>query len=156
MAGNDPAHPRWQRDALPVELHPRDGRGDTIRTCVGLLPKQMGVRYPTPRYWSAWSDSNRHDSAPRAEASAWLGYMRVVAVPPGLEPGLSRLRIWRLVQFAYGTVGPARVAASSLDDGPRPPSPGGVGAGKLVDPPGVQPGPPAFKAGMPRLNTSDP
>ena len=27
---------------------------------------------------------------------------------------------------------------------------------RLVDPPGIQPGPPACKAGMPRGNTSDP
>lgn len=74
LTGFEPVSGRWRRPILPLD-DSLIGLGDRIRTCVGLLPRQVADRWPTP---------------------------------------------------------------------------------SLVDPPGIQPGPPACKAGVPRGNTSDP
>ena len=120
LATKDPC--RWTTASI--------GRSDRIRTCVRPAPKTGGqplahapnercsssadcwrVRLPgrSPRGLGKLVRMAGFEPA-RPSTSGWglfpLGYMRQVAVPPGLEPGLSGLRGRRLVQFAYGTGAP--------------------------------------------------
>lgn len=62
-----------QRSMGSAELH-EQSLGDRIRTCVGLLPRQVGDRCPTPR--------------------------KFCMEPVGLEPTISSLQDWRLSGLA--------------------------------------------------------
>lgn len=62
-----------QRSMGSAELH-EQSLGDRIRTCVGLLPRQVGDRCPTPR--------------------------KFCMEPVGLEPTISSLQDWRLPGLA--------------------------------------------------------
>lgn len=53
--------------------------------------------------WCERRDSNSQRPAPRAGAYAASATLALV-VPPGVEPGISTLRGWRLSRFAHGTV----------------------------------------------------
>ena len=48
LTGFEPVSGRWRRPILPLD-DSLIGLGDRIRTCVGLLPRQVANRWPTPR-----------------------------------------------------------------------------------------------------------